>query len=335
MNLFIDKENLMSFIQSRKSDKDFFDVCERVMKRQLDVKFNFLKSDITEEGLRTFFCGFCEGCGTSKMDFCPNKVPSRPVSSKNCLDWNWSEYSSIFLVSDENLPALKRKNMVLMGDKGEELKTFRSLLCKNDYLFIKKIDSKQMSSWKQIFNELKPSGESEAYPLPCTDIIINDRYLFKQQKEILEANLCDLLPCLTECPSKDDRAKVNIVIFTLHDFLDVDVAKKIINKAIEKSTGKKPNLTFVTSRDNKLIGHDRFIFTNYYKIESGDSFIYFDTSGKFISNGDGVTFFSLADKDNYEGMKVKQKELNEIVATICKTNNDYIIGDRKSNFIKF
>ena len=59
-----------------------------------------------------------------------------------------------------------------------------------------------------------------------------------------------------------------------------DKADAIFKKTLEKSTGMKPNVTFVTSNDNDKIPHDRFIITNYRLIRSGDSFLYFDTKGK-------------------------------------------------------
>lgn len=341
MNLIIDKENWESLIQSRQSNIEFYDTCELLMKKQLDVKFNFLKSDVTDNLSKTILSRFLAGFGESKkIEFGENKVPLRPISFKNCQEWGWNEYSSVFMISDENISNFKKKKMVLMCEEGEELKTLRCLFCGEDDSFDERINPSRMSlsSWKQIFETIKPKESDTLFPLPCSDIVISDRYLFKNQKELVEVNLCELLSCLTECDTKDDRSKVNIVIFTIDEYLkkfDVDTAKKIINKAIEKSTGKKANITFVTSHDSDKINHDRFIFTNYHKIESGDSFIYFDTSGKFISKGMGLHIYSLAKKENYDDMKATQKELNEIVETINKANSDCIIGDRKSNFIKF
>jgi len=49
----------------------------------------------------------------------------------------------------------------------------------------------------------------------------------------------------------------------------------------------------------------------------------------------GLHIKSLAKKKNYDAMRATQEKLNEIVETINKANSDCIIGDRKSNFIKF
>lgn len=93
-----------------------------------------------------------------------------------------------------------------------------------------------------------------------------------------------------------------MVVFTKNDSLilfGVDNATKIIKKTPENVTGMKPQITFVSSNDGKLIPHDCFAITNYRLLRSGDSFLYFDTSGKRITNGGTLDVDSLAKHETY------------------------------------
>ena len=129
--------------------------------------------------------------------------------------------------------------------------------------------------------------------LPTTDIVIIDRYLFTNACELVEYNINRILSAL----SYNVKNKINVVLFTKKDSLilfGVDNATKIIKKTLENVTGMKPQITFVSSNDGKLIPHDCFAITNYRLMRSGDSFLYFDTSGKPIINGGTLDVDSLA-----------------------------------------
>ena len=47
MDLYIDKENLRSFLNSR--DKDEFDDCLRMLRRQLHIVYNMDKADVKND----------------------------------------------------------------------------------------------------------------------------------------------------------------------------------------------------------------------------------------------------------------------------------------------
>ena len=170
--------------------------------------------------------------------------------------------------------------------------------------------------------------------LPCTDIVINDRYLFKNEIALVKCNLNGLLTALVE----NVKNKLNVVIFTGNKALTefgIDEAKKIIKSIIEKATGVKPNLTFVTSNDSSLIPHDRFIITNYRLIRSGDSFVYFDTKGNKITNGGSLDVDSLANYETYVFVESLLEKLQGSYKKIAERNSDMIIGNKVSKFILF
>ena len=201
------------------------------------------------------------------------------------------------------------------------------LFCGMDYDFHHLYDlQKNFNSWEQL--------TADNQTLPCTDIVLNDRYLFANTYDLLE---CNLRPLLTVLAGKV-RNRINIVVFTKSKTLlefGVDKATSIIKDTLEKTTGMKPNVTFVTSNDNDKIPHDRFIITNYRLIRSGDSFLYFDTKGKKITNGGALDIDSMANHETYTFVQSLLEILQACYNDIARLNNDMIIGSKESKFIRF
>lgn len=138
-------------------------------------------------------------------------------------------------------------------------------------------------------------------------------------------------------------AKMNIVILTLPQCYDkrskisfvpdwTDIRKNIKRK-VEEKTGKNPNVTLILS--SNLGEHDRTIFTNYKSIESGDTFNYFDSKWNVISSGRHIEIFSLADREFYANSMQFVNDMQTILDNTKKLNKDNIIGEQKSNFLKF
>ncbi len=326
MDLYIDYRNLKSFLDSRQSD-DFAD-CERMIKRQLHVIYNmekdFLKSDPI---LCQWVLKLGEGRGDSEKtdSFSSEKFPLRPIKSNAPTQWNRKQLSSIYLIDDEDSSKLKQRGTVLLGNVGEEISELKKLFCGKDYEYHHLYDlQKSFNSWDQLSKQI----------LPCTDIIINDRYLFKNQVELVDYNLSRMLKVLVA----NVQNKINIVFYTCYNFLkefNVLQAKDIIKKAIKNINKIDPNVTFVTSNSNNLIPHDRFIITNYRLIRSGDSFLYFNTEGKRITNGGSLDVDSLANYSTYIYVESLLRKLQDSYKNIKSKGEQYIIGAKKSNFITF
>lgn len=330
MELYIDINNLKSFIKSK--DSDDFDDCKRMLRRQLHVVYNFEKEMLKSEPiLQQFVTMISEGRGLSEESdkFLPSTAifPERPIKANSYSNWNWRELSSVYLIDDIDSRKLKNKGCVLLGETGEELSILMKLFCGMDYDFHHLYDlQKNFYSWEQL--------TADNQTLPCTDIIINDRYLFANTYDLVECNLRPLLSVL----AGNVKNRINVVVFTKNKTLlefGKDKADAIFKNTLFKVTGMKPNVTFVTSNDNDKIPHDRFIITNYRLIRSGDSFLYFDTKGKKITNGGALDIDSMANHETYTFVQSLLEKLQASYDDIKRLNNDMIIGSKESKYINF
>lgn len=328
MDLYIDKENLTSFIHSR--DREEFDDCIRMLKRQLHVVYNMERVSLKDDQeLLTWITRIGEGRGKSEETdtFLSQKFPERPIKSNTCNNWNRRNLSSVYLISDIDSQKLKDRGCVLVGDEGEEIEILSRLFCGIDYDYHHLYDlQKNFHSWEQLTNDNQM--------LPTTDIVINDRYLFKdKQYEVVEYNLKGLLSAL----ANNVRKRINVVVYTLNSSLKefgVKKAENIIKDTLENTTRIKPQITFVTSHNNKLIPHDRFVITNYRLLRSGDSFNYFNTNGERITTGNTLDVDSLANHETYIYVESLLEKLQTTYDSVKRNNNDMIYGREESNFIK-
>lgn len=327
MDLYIDKENLKSFIHSK--DKGEFDDCMRMLKRQLHVVYNMEKASLKEnQELLPWITRIGDGRGKSEETdtFLEQKFPERPIKSNTYNTWDRKKLMSVYLISDIDCQKLKNRGCVLIGDKGEEIEILSRLFCGIDYDYHHLYDlQKNFHSWEllAIDNQM----------LPTTDIVISDRYLFKKEYELVEYNLSRMLSVL----ANNVKNKINVVIYTFNEGLlkfGIDKATKIVKKSLEMPTGMKPHITFVTSNDKSLIQHDRFAITNYRLLRSGDSFIYFNTKGVRITNGGSLDVDSLANHEIYTYVESLLEKLQDTYNKVRNLNKDMIIGNQKSNFIK-
>ena len=338
MDLYIDKENLKSFLNLR--NREEFDDCRRMLQRQLHIVYNMDKSEFKEDPalFEVWLRELGDGRGKSEETdiFLTNKFPIRPIKSNSYNDWTRRGLMSTYLIDDPDVSKLKNKSCVLLGDVGEELDILTKLFCGLDYEYHHLYDlRKNFLSWEQLTkgNQL----------LPCTDIIISDRYFFNYQQEIVEYNLDRMLKAL----ANNVKNRINVVVYTFYVqknnkgiitgglvSFGKEKATTIIKNTLERVTGIKPNVTFVCNNDKEMILHDRFVITNYRLLRSGDSFNYFDTSGKRITNGCSLDVDSLANHDTYVFIESLLEELQSSYDKIKKADESMIIGDRKSKFIK-
>lgn len=343
MNLYIDKDNLISFIRAGNENEndDGYRDCERLISRQLGLTFNFPKEEIKQDELiMTWMKKLSEGRGFKDVEdkYSSKIFPERPVKSNCYNDFTEKQLSAVYLINDVKTQLLIDKKVLLIGNVGQEVEILKKLFCGNDYDLDKLYDiQNNLSSWEKL--------EEDKHFLPCTDIIIMDNYLFSVQHSLFEFNIYKLLSLLT---SKAEGKKVNIVIFTHKEFTfndnktkqyytpDFDRIKKDIIDLVKKQTSVSPNLTIVYSnKKNKEKKHDRFILTNYRLFRSGDSFCYFDSKGKKITRGDFLDVNSLAKWSNHQAALSILTSTQELYDEIKKNNPDSITGiNSKSNFIK-
>jgi len=325
MQLYIDKENLQSFISNSK-DPLYAD-CTKTMQRQLDLTFNFSKEALkTDEILLKWFSVLTEGVNDTKKEFNEAKFPNRPLKSNSYNSFDLNQLSAIYLINDDKINVLKDKGAILIGDIGEEIEVFKQLfLHHNDYKFDKKllIGGAEFLSWKHL----------EKYSFVTSDILVFDPYILSDSS-LIESNLTSYLKILCS----KIRCTVNIVIYLEFDKMNVEYSSisSEIRKSIKSVTGINPNLTIIKYRKQKNMAsaaeHDRTIFTNYFRVYSGDSFNYFDSAGSKITNGREIHYSCFADRENHrlaiDLIQSIQEKLNQIPP-------EQILGDKKSNFLKF
>ena len=311
MRLYIDKENLISLIASKAQDS--FEDCARVVRRELDVQYNFSKEDIKSDVyLDWFFKSFGQGV-RGKQDFVPENVsniyPPRPLKSNFYNVIGSDGYTAIYLLNDEHIcDVISQKCCILIGKVGDETNVLASLLIKDS-----ETPTYKINSWQ----DFCPS-------LPLSDIIICDNHYFKD-KNTYEKNDNDIIRALVKIPK---GSPINVIIITKQGKVDkeIDLSKEQtrIKEIVKKATdSKKSTVTILTTYST----HDRCLITNYYRIKHGSCFHLKENSLKkdvtteikthLVRNNEEVT------KDL---LKVYQKIVNNAVESY---------GDKSSNLLDF
>ncbi len=352
MDLYIDKQNLVSFIQEQNNPehKNVYEDCFRMLMRQLHIVYNFEKSPqlLEDDVLKPYFMLSGQGLKDSERDtFLPSKFPDRPIKSCASNQFNSHQHSAVYLVDDEKTTFFSEKSGSLVGGVGDEIQTLKRLFCGEDYDFHKIYniqDSESFPCWDQLLKD--------KLCLPLSDIIIMDRYI-GMQEELSQYNIFKLVDVLIE----HAHGEVNLVIFCDRSYYSRDLKEVIIpnwnsfkthmKSLIKQKTGKGGNVTIVffpkssksydsSNKKKNEHPHDRSIFTNYMMYRSGDSFLYFNSKNEMISEGISLDANSLAKKSNFDFAMSFIHQAQSLYEKIRLLNNsDMIIGDKKSNYIKF
>ena len=226
---------------------------------------------------------------------------------------------------NEQVNAIKQSHTVLIGGVGEEITILKRLFCGTDYDYHVCYDIRNLdcfSGWQKL--------DDDGHVLPCTDIIITDRYLFKESDDIIQANLNTILRLF----GQKKGAKINLVVVTKGE---VDIVwqkrRQELSRAMKYNKYSSVNITFVLSHE---CPHDRLIITNYRMFRSGDSFNYYDSKGNLKTKGDALDVDSMAKASSYRYAVQRINNVQAIVDKLKSLNrNDLIIGDKISSWIKF
>lgn len=327
MNLFIDKENFMSFIKL--VGKNPFDNCLRLMKDKFHVVFNFDKQEAkVDHTLGMYLTIFNQGREDNEESdsYRSDKYPERPFNIETIKRFKKSDFSSVYLLNDFDE---KLKGYVLCGCQGEEHSVLEQLFCGEEMENSCMYNLLDDFSWKDL----------EKDTLPCSDIVMCDNYLFdisKEEGKLTETNIEPMLSALT----KNTKNKINIVIYTAYDSLSkfgVENALKKIKEAVKKSTGSEPNVTFVTDSAIKELPHDRTIIMNYRFLSSGIGTNLFDSHGEKNHRGYIFSMNSLIVKNYADVSNSIIKDLNDKYLNLKKLESEdkFVKGDKVSNFIDF
>jgi len=326
MNLYLDKANLLSILSI--SDTDFRSNCIKAMRSQLDVYFNFSKSDVSaSEELSSLFKVLTSGVESTRKGFLDNKIPDRPINDNLHEGMSFKKLVSMYLVEDSNATKVKNLGSVNLGEVGEEHELFdRMFLLRRNFFFEKKL---------RIGTDFSRWGQLSDYSFPLTDMLIIDSFILNDDS-LIESNLLEIIEVFGA------RAKkcFNILIYTnsgnVSRSINLENLKNRIKKKVSTLNGIVPNVSIITVRDQRgirsLAEHDRTILTNSYRIYSGDSFNYFDSNRNKITKGREMSFSSFGDKDNY---RLACLLIEDIQAAILSLDPRSIAGDKISNIFKF
>ena len=326
MNLYIDRENINSFIKNHKHH--LYNDCLKTMQKQFNIYFNFTKEDIAKDEIFTNWLKFfTSGVGeTNKFSFNLILFPDRPLKSNSYIRFDKEQLSSIYLINDIHIKLLKEKGAILIGEQGEEFEIMNQVfLLQKDYKFEKKfrIGSPEFTKWSDLEN----------YSSAVSDILFIDPFIIN---DLTDVNV-NLIPFLKILASKC-RCKLNLVLYVKNSESNIsyEILSPIIRHEIEQVTGIKPNFTLIKVRDQRDVEsfaeHDRTILTNYIRVYSGDTFNYFKPDGTKKTKGREIHFSSFADTENH---KLAKELIDDIQKNLDVLPDENVHGDKKSNFLNF
>ena len=313
IRLYIDKENIKSIVQSK--DKDLFDDCARLIRKNIDIHYNFSKEEVVKDPYMQlwFRCVMGQGVGNQYeySDSEDDVLPIRPISYKDFAPDGEEDPFGIYLLDDkEACVEISEHNCVLIGEVGKELNVLQRLLKidESDEVFARNIQ------WEQYCPKL-----------PLTDIVLCDNYYFKDP-EVYKNNNNELLRVLSSVPK---NFPINVVIITR--FSDVSPNIKLeeelenIKDIVQDASDNRDSaVTIIGIRDEI---HDRVLITNYYRINSTAGF----QKQRRVKNDIRFEIRSHTRGRNY----YTSWELIESTYQKALKKAAFCMGDRISNYIKF
>ncbi len=321
MKLYIDKDNIIAFISKRSDDIDLFDESIRLIKKGIEVYYNFPKSEILSNPVLTAWFGRMKGTGVKfSSSFCPDATikPERPVKTNFYVDYNSEDRGSIYLlnIEENTCSTIRNKHSILIGRPGDEMEIFKKLLA--------------IPERPGMMTDIK-SWSDYCPDIPLTDAIICDNHYFKN-KEVYDKNDNELIRALAAIP----KDSFNLVIITKEGEIDnrpihgepIELEKecKKIKELISKVSGlskKKCCVTILTTNRT----HSRHVVTNYYMI-SPSTCVHLKANS--LKEDADISIHPHTDPNNLKTTRKLIKVFQSIASSPVK-----IHGDKKSNFIKF
>lgn len=319
MNAYFDLPNLRSYAKS--GGNQYFQSCTAMLRQNFNIRFCFDKKLLSKEkkqsmqSIMNLMKLLTRNRGDNDAIVWGETFPPRPLNSDLYSKMSNEQLTSLYFLEDPAIQEMIQHGCLLFASEGNEVKALSSLLIEETPLPTKKYDIRKMTTWKVI----------EDNASPCTDIIIVDPYFFSQIDVLFEFNSYRIIEIL----SKVNSLHVNVIIFTSRDN-----PFKTIESQLKERIGDKLSLTFVVIPDGRLKEHDRTIITNYKMFDSGDSFTYFNDKGENQSHGKWFHVNSHGDGDIREQSLKYITELQRLIDE-RKSGLNSIIGDKRSNFLKF
>lgn len=332
MRVYIDKQNAISLAQSKTRGADLYANCIRLLKYHGDLLFQFPKTDIKDSPeLYELIKILTDGIrGEIKWGQAIFPQPRPLKFNVHKLLHGFAELSAVYLIDDEKAENISKLGLLTIAPIGKELQVLNNLILTEDGQYTITLTPSKMNKWDEL----------SQYISPLSDIILVDQYILSNP-DVYEPNLYSLLERIC---SIVNNGQINIVIFTLpENYLKetkitfVPEFEKVIQnikQRIKKVTGVNPNVTFILSKD--LQEHDRTLFTNMKFYVSGDSFNYFDSQKRIITDGRYLHIHSLGSKDNFDLGWHFIEDMQKIIEKVeTKRNPDLLKGNKECNYLKF
>jgi hypothetical protein len=317
MIVYFDKANYIKYLQSYSNSDDGIDTL-RMIKKQLNVHLNFKVDEFDDYEFilhEEFETGIAQNFKlTQGIDLINRPLKKDSFPTKN----------GIYLLNHEDVSKIKMLHSVLIGSVNEEVSTLLSLVIDEDYSFhLEKIIGK----------DITPINHLDILNLPFSTLVVVDRYMFKGPEiggnlGLYEYNLDKILKKIFLNKQGHSRLifvyQVKINVPTTNVLYDIGPDLEKLTQKIKKVISKNcpsPEIFLIGVPDGYIDDeHDRYIISDYLRVKSGDSFVYFTSTNTVKTDSKAVDFYSLANKQYYVGTKVIVSKLSEIVE---KTLNQY------------
>lgn len=176
MWLYIDKENVESMVKLGK-DSDMFFECTRLIKRGIDVYYNFSKKEMVSSPLLQVWFNRTKGSGVNnRTKYSETTATVKPKRPLNCDDFGpngEANVEAIFLLREQgDCQAIEKHNCVFIGNVGKEFSIFQKFINIEDP---HQEQANELKSWKNYLAKWCPA-------FPLTDIVLADPYYFIHKK---------------------------------------------------------------------------------------------------------------------------------------------------------
>lgn len=338
MILYINRQNIESYVQSYDANTELYNRCNTMLKRHFDIHVDCSDEElVSSEECMAWLNSLLDGRGDS-LSFSngsPDDMPiTRPVDASTFPDATTIDAHSAVYLLDENVDALSDKGNYLVGGLGEELQVLSRLLIGDvDDQYTRSLPLRRhfvTGNWDALNQSV----------LPCSDIVISDAYILSNSV-LYAKNLYAYIQKLT----KDlYTSRVNIVIFCLKE-TNYCGSMHSPNWSSVRSDLKHllsadyidANITFVAPDSEKVFQeHDRTVFTNYVYYAPGACLNFFSRSGTLTSNGRHFDIKSIAKVGYLEEAKDFLADMQKLITDIeSGTKSGYIDKDTSPNLCNF
>lgn len=320
MIVYFDKENYINYLKNSSKSEIAKDTL-RMLKNQLGIHLNFSLDDLDEYEI-ILHEEFQEGVSVEfKITKGADKI-TRPINKDSFPTKN-----GIYLLNDEAVNKIKKIKSVLIGSLSEEVETLEKLIINNDYSF---------HSEKNIGTDITTLSHLNILDLPFTTLVIVDRYIFKGPEiggniSLYEYNLDKILKQI--CLNKFGTAtlifiyQVNVSVPRNNPLYDEGPNIERLSAKIKKVVPKhcpSPDLLFIGVPAGFIDDeHDRYILSNYLRIKSGDSLVYFNSVGEIKTDSQSADYYSLAYRQYRSFNNRLVDKLNQICNVVLQNHNRF------------